>query len=365
MERIQKKQETEPKFRIRTKMLLAFLGLSLTSLVLFGYVALSNIRRVGDYALESSTSLGESATNDSTHALEALGARMIKQKAEDVAMQCAIYMNAHPDMTIADLQASSEFQEIAVQPVGETGYTCLYEKETGNMRFHPNPKLIDFDLHNWREKLPSWWEIFEPSLDGSTVGGYYDWEDADGEIRQKFMYMVPVEGTMYMVAATTYIDEFSKPVEDTKEKIAAATLNVNEHIRGEINYTRNTFIGILIAMILIVSGVSFVLSKAITDPIMALRKAAQSVERGERFEPARIADLTRAQDELADLARVFTRMAVEVQAREQRLEEQVRELRIEIDQVKKTRQVAEITETKYFQHLQEHAKEMREKAKGE
>lgn len=346
-------------------MLLAFLGLSLISLVLFGYVALSNIRRVGDYALESSTSLGESATNDSTHALKALGARMIKQKAEDVAMQCAIYMNAHPNMTVADLQASSDFQEIAVQPVGETGYSCLYEKETGSMRFHPNPKLIDFDMHNLREKLPSWWGIFEPSLDGSTVGGYYDWEDADGEIRQKFMYMVPVVGTMYMVAATTYVDEFSKPVEETKGKIAAATLNVNENIKGEINNTRNIFIGILIAMILAVSGVSFFLSRAITNPIMALTKAAQSVERGERFDPERIADLVRARDELADLARVFTRMAIEVQAREQRLKEQVRELCIEIDQVKKTRQVEEITETKYFQHLREHAKEMREKAKGE
>jgi nitrate/nitrite-specific signal transduction histidine kinase len=98
---------------------------------------------------------------------------------------------------------------------------------------------------------------------------------------------------------------------------------------------------------------------------MALTKTAQSIERGERFEPERFADLVRARDELADLARVFTRMAIEVQAREQRLKEQVRELRIEIDQVKKTRQVEEITETKYFQHLREHAKEMREKAKGE
>ena len=72
----------ELKFRIRTKMLLAFLGLSLVTLVLLGYVVLGNIRGMGDYALEMSASLGESATNDSTEALEDLGARMIKQKAK-------------------------------------------------------------------------------------------------------------------------------------------------------------------------------------------------------------------------------------------------------------------------------------------
>jgi len=353
------------KFRIRTKMLLAFLGLSLVSLALFGYVALSNIEGLGDYALESSASLGESAANDATNALEALGAEIIEQKAEAVARQCSIYMNAHLNMTTADLQASSEFQEIAVQPVGETGYTCLYEKVTGIMRFHPDPDLVDFDLHNWREKLPSWWRILEPSLDGSIVGGYYDWESADGELRQKFMHMVPVEGTMYMVAATTYIDEFSKPVKETKRKIAAAALSANEHISAKIKSTRHIFIGVLVAMILVVSGASFLLSRAITNPIMALTEAAQSIERGERFEPERLAILTKARDELAHLARVFSRMAIEVQARQEQLKRQVAELRIKIDAVRKARQVAEITETEYFQRLREHAQEMRERAKGE
>ncbi len=350
-------------FTISRKILLAFLGLSLTSLVVFGTVALSNIRSMGHYALERSASLGESAASDATNALEALGARTIEQKAKDVARQCAIFMNAHPNMTIADLQASSEFQEIAVQPVGETGYTSLYEKETGIMRFHPNPSLIDFDLHNWREKLPSWWEIFEPSLDGSIVGGYYDWENADTKIRQKFMYMVPVEGTMYMVAATTYIDEFSKPVEETKKKIAAAASSANEHIHAKINSTRQIFIGVLIAMIVAVSGVSFFLSKAITNPIMALTRAAQSIERGERFEPERIASLTKTRDELAHLARVFSRMAMEVQVREAQLKRQVEALRIKIDEVKKAKQVAEITETEYFQFLQQHAAEMKRRTK--
>jgi len=361
--------KTELKFRIRTKMLLAFLGLSLIALVLLGYVVLSNIRRMGDYALEMNAYLGESATNDSTDALEALGAKIIEQRAEDVARQCAIYINAHPNMTVADLQASSEFQEIAVQPVGETGYTALTDYETLTCRFHVNPDIINLDLHELAQKLPGFWEIMEGSQGGKDSFGYYDWEEQDGSIREKYMYITPINARTaddvgMTVAATTYIDEFSKPVEETKKKIAAAALSVNEHINAEINNTRHTFIGVLIALILVVSGVSFFLSRAITNPIMALTKAAQSIERGERFEPESIASLTKARDELAHLARVFGRMAVEVQAREERLKRQVEELRIEIDEVKKAKQVAEITETEYFQDLREHAAKMRERTKG-
>ena len=356
------------KFRIRTKMLLAFLGLSLISLALFGYVALSNIRGLGDYALERSASLGESAANDATHALEALGAQIIEQKAEDVARQCAIYINAHPDMTIPDLQASSEFQEIAVQPVGETGYTALTNYETLICRFHVSPGIIDFDLHKLAQELPGFWEIMAGSQGGQDSFGYYDWEEQDGSVREKYMFITPIkarsaDGVGMTVAATTYIDEFSKPVEETKRRIAATSLSVNEHINAEINNTRRTFIGVLMAMILVVFAVSFLLSRAITNPIMALTQAAQSIERGERFEPERIAILAKARDELAHLARVFSRMAVEVQAREERLRRRVEELRIKIDETRKARQVAEITETEYFQHLREHAQEMRERAK--
>lgn len=86
--------------------------------------------------------------------------------------------------------------------------------------------------------------------------------------------------------------------------------------------------------------------------------AAASVEAGE-FEPEALAEVAQRHDELGQLARVFQRMVREVQAREQRLRQQVQQLKIEIDEVKKARQVAEITETDYFQELQEKARKLR------
>jgi HAMP domain-containing protein len=123
----------------------------------------------------------------------------------------------------------------------------------------------------------------------------------------------------------------------------------------------------LVSVAVIVAGaiISFLLSSSITRPLRKLTDAAQAIECGERFEPARIASLTKARDELAQLARVFSQMALKVQAREEQLKRQVEELRIKIDEVRRAKQVAEITETEYFRNLREHAAEMRKRASGE
>lgn len=91
--------------------------------------------------------------------------------------------------------------------------------------------------------------------------------------------------------------------------------------------------------------------------------AAAAVESGTFVAETLLGVAARA-DELGRLARIFERMALEVQAREQRLKQQIQELRIEIDETKKARQVAEITETDYFHDLREKARTLRNKVRG-
>jgi CheY-like chemotaxis protein len=92
--------------------------------------------------------------------------------------------------------------------------------------------------------------------------------------------------------------------------------------------------------------------------VATLTTAAAAVQ-AETFEPDSLAEVTRRSDELGQLARVFQHMAGEVYAREQRLKQQVQQLRVEIDEARKARQVAEITETDYFQTLQQKAQNLR------
>jgi CRP/FNR family cyclic AMP-dependent transcriptional regulator len=86
--------------------------------------------------------------------------------------------------------------------------------------------------------------------------------------------------------------------------------------------------------------------------------AAGAVEAG-LYIPESLDEVSARTDELGQLSRVFQRMVREVDLREQRLRMQVAELKIEIDEVKKAHQVAEITETEYFQQLRQKASSLR------
>jgi two-component system cell cycle response regulator len=88
--------------------------------------------------------------------------------------------------------------------------------------------------------------------------------------------------------------------------------------------------------------------------------AAAAVEAG-TFDCDSLNLVTQRDDALGQLARVFQTMARQVYAREQRLRQQLQELRVEIDEVKKTRQVAEITETEYFRDLCAKAQKLRQR----
>lgn len=89
-------------------------------------------------------------------------------------------------------------------------------------------------------------------------------------------------------------------------------------------------------------------------------QAAASVESG-TFDCESLNPVAAREDALGQLARVFQKMATEVREREQNLRQQVQELRIEIDEVKKALQVSEITETEYFRDLRDKARVLRNK----
>jgi two-component system, cell cycle response regulator len=94
-----------------------------------------------------------------------------------------------------------------------------------------------------------------------------------------------------------------------------------------------------------------------------LTHAAAAVEAG-NFQPDCLSGVAARLDALGQLGRVFQRMATEVKAREERLQREVQALRIQIDESKKARQVAEITETEYFRGLREKAQSLRTPKEG-
>src|SRR5436305_3734233 len=97
--------------------------------------------------------------------------------------------------------------------------------------------------------------------------------------------------------------------------------------------------------------------KQVTNPAAAIK--------ANTFQPERLDEVARRGDELGQLALVFQEMARQVYAREQQLQQQVQQLRIEIDQERSAREVAEITESDYFQQLLGKADELRNRVREE
>lgn len=274
------------KINITEKLLIVLLLLTMVPLSLLGYIAINDIRNIGDSSVEEINSIGESTLKDSTDALNKLGEDIIKQKAIDVAKQMEIYIKENPDMSVEDLQNDDYFKSIAVQPVGETGYTAIVDVETLVCRFHASDKIVNLDLHNLAEKLPGFWSVMSQSQGGAEVDGYYKWAEPDGSMKQKYMAIRTVDaktfdGVTMSVSATTYIDEFSKPVEEMEKKIDDTIDRVTKNIIIVVDSVKKKALAfiLLIGIVTVFSAIIF--AHSITRPIKRLTDASNKVAEGD------------------------------------------------------------------------------------
>ena len=266
-------------FGLRAKILIPFLALSFISLGVISSLSLRSIYQISYVVRENSVTMGEEVERQSIAALEDLGRRLIQRRALNVSNEIRLFMRYHPNATISELKDSGELADIAVQRVGLTGYTMVYDK-TGAVYFHNDPKLVGVNLLKVGGEPVYFSSILERSFEGEA-SGYYDWEDDKGEVRAKYMHCIPVEGTDLVVAASTYIDEYSAPVEDLLDQITAVVLATNQYIDEEVRKAQLMLIIVFGGMILIATGVIFLLSRAITRPILALTKGAEVIAKGE------------------------------------------------------------------------------------
>lgn len=118
---------------------------------------------------------------------------------------------------------------------------------------------------------------------------------------------------------------------------------------------------------LVILAINLLLGRNVVTPIQRLAGLAEIVGEdkmtGEAAEIDRLNPVAERGDELGQLTRVFQKMARQVYQREQTLKKQVSMLRIEIDESKKHADVAEITDTEYFQDLQKKARSLRNQRK--
>jgi HAMP domain-containing protein len=138
---------------------------------------------------------------------------------------------------------------------------------------------------------------------------------------------------------------------------------VSNNARQALFLFISIFIGIFA---LVIVAINYLLKKRVIQPLKPMALLAQTISRDtvsatevRALEGSGLAKVSQRTDELGQLGRVFDKMVREVYIREQQLAEQLKQLRVEIDQSKVIHQVAEIEESDYFQNLKKSAKEIR------
>jgi HAMP domain-containing protein len=282
----------------------------------FGARRFTSIKDIGTESLKelSTTSLKESRAS-----LNTLGEVIIRQKAIDVATQVMIYLQARPKLKKEDFSKDSDFMKVAVQKVGVTGYTALYElpDAEGIWRTwaHVNPKIIAIDMSTLRESLgknfPGFWKVYT-GVQGGESSGYYTWQDADGTFREKYMVCTSVEGTPFIIASTTYLDEFSKPVKAIEGRLMQIEKEYLEAYRTRIQ----VFYFVILAALLVLLIVIFFYSRSVIQPIHYLANVADRISMGDLNTSVRI----KAKGEVGLLAESIERMQTSVKAAIERMQ---------------------------------------------
>ena len=277
-------------FGLRSKMLLLFFVIPIILIITANILYLWQMNN-----------LSSLLTSESSKILKNLIEEKVADKARTVAAQCNLYLDSHPDMKKEDFNYNAEFKRIAVQKVGMTGYSALYEKPdlkgVWQTWVHDNPKIIGIDMSKLKKPLgrsfDGFWKVYTGVKEGGESRGYYTWWEKDGSFRKKFMVCTPVEGTSFIIAATTYVDEFTGPVKLLKIRAKKQTVT-----------TRNIVFGIFIGTILLIGFIVSFYGNKLAGRIKSLTEVSNRISVGELDAEIDIA----GKDEIGDLGEAISRM---------------------------------------------------------
>ena len=288
-----------PKLLIGT-LIPIFVAFLIIGVIVFFSVDLGKFRMtsVKDIGSESLKELTSASLNESMSSLGQMGEKMIKEKAIDVAAEIELFIKTHPKLKREELLRDPWLKSIALQKVGETGYTAVHDN-MGINYFHVNPQIVGSDLHDLSTKLPAFWKILEASLKGPAYG-YYDWIDADGRIRSKYMYLAHVKDTDLIVAATTYIDEFSKPTKTIEGRMNQIGKSSLEGYEDKIKI----FYVVILCVVLVLLIRIYFYARSLIRPIRYLSEVADKISMGEWDTPIQIKE----KGEVGALAESIERM---------------------------------------------------------
>ncbi len=278
------------RFGVRAKMILLF--------VFIPFVLMIGASLLYFWQLEQMSTL---ITHESTNIVNKMAEEKISDLSTAVAIQCRLYLIAHPELEKQNFMNDMGFKTLAVQKVGLTGYTALYEMpdSEGIWRTwaHVQPKIIGIDMSTLKARLKQnfngFWKVFAGVEGGKRSQGYYTWQEKDGTFRDKFMVCTPVAGTPYVIAATTYLDEFYGPIRQMESRV-----------EQETQKTRLYTLVILGVALLLIGLIVTIYGNRLAGKIKSLTEVTERISVGDLEAEVE----TKSRDEIGELAEAIARM---------------------------------------------------------
>jgi|UniRef100_A0A7V6A2Y2 class 3 adenylate cyclase/HAMP domain-containing protein len=217
------------------------------------------------------------------------GEFLVEDTAGDIARELTYILPAgKKSYNYAELRRNAKVRRIAVQnimtPDGVAGYTDLLDIH-GMAILHPNPQVEGKNFNQWKQDFPEMWNLVERSFSQPQVSGYYRFLDRENRRRQKFMALVRVPDTPFVVVAAVNIDEYFLPAHEQIKNAAeqvkrkadraisqfAAAMDRKAKIAG-------LSIGTMVALIGLLFGIFF--ASTISRPLRWLQRGARELGAG-------------------------------------------------------------------------------------
>ena len=285
---------------LRGKMLFLYFFVPICLIVIASFLYLNYMR-----------SLSGLISSESLDVVTKMAEEAVAEKARSVAREVGIFLKTHPDLQKEDFYKDPAFMKIAVQHVGNTGYTIVVSRPTENepsmIWAHPRKEFIGVDIltskdtsETLRVEFERWKKVTAKDFE---LGKYYLGVDN----REAYEFSVPIEGTIFNAVSTTYLDEFTLPMLGLENKAKEMTTIA----------TRNVMI-ILAATALLVALLVIIYSYRLSGRLKNLSDAADRISVGDL--DVEIMGI-KARDEVGILANDLSRMQTSIRLAIKRLRE--------------------------------------------
>ena len=236
--------------------------------------------------------------------------QQVRQKAQDVAQDLTLYLTTHPGKTWQEIRQDPVFREIAVQPVGMVGETCLVTTQGQLILMHSEKTYEGQPLT--KALCLKWKVATPPDLRLAGTSSLQEFSLVQGQgvdaYCQGFLVplgLKPLQGPELLLGAWVDSEEMHLIIAQPRDIFKTALNVTGALIQTRLDQFRHQLFYGLAALGLLASIASVLLARRLTRQVHSLTESAEAINKGNLgfriMNPGR--------DELGQLARTLNRMA--------------------------------------------------------